>query len=133
MIDVENEVYTMLAQALRAEFPGIDVASEVVSAPASFPHVSCYMGDDYTPIREQTGKNTETFAVMMFQIDIYSNKEQGRKTECKNISKFISDFLFRHNFIRTANIPTPNMNNTSIYRITQRYRVASDGEQFYRR
>lgn len=40
MIDVENQIYTPIAQALREAFPGINVSGEYVRTPSSFPHVS---------------------------------------------------------------------------------------------
>lgn len=133
MIDCENEVYTMVAQALRTEFTGIDVASEYTPVPAAFPHVSVYMADNYTELRDQTNDTEESLAVMMFQVDVYSNKAQGKKTECKTITKFISDLLFAHNFNRSSTIPTPNLNDATIFRLTSRFRVASDGTHFFRR
>jgi len=133
MIDVENEVYTMVAQSLRGQFPGIDVASDYVDAPADLPHVSIYMADNYTPIREQTGSAKEDYVVMTFQVDVYSNKVDGKKTEAKKIANHISDLLHAHNFIRTSQSPMPNLREAGIYRITARYRVGSDGEHFYRR
>ena len=133
MIDCENEVYNMLATALRSEFPGIDVSSEPVNAPSAFPAASIYMADNYTDQNSMTSNTVETTSVMMFQVDVYSNKAQGRKAEAKKISYFISDFLFAHNFIRTAMTPTPNLQNSSIYRLTSRYRVTSDGKSFFRR
>lgn len=48
MIDCENEVYTRVAQVLREKFPGIDVASEYVQSPSSFPHASITQSDSYT-------------------------------------------------------------------------------------
>lgn len=134
MIDLENEVYTMVAQTLRAEFPGIDVASDYVDAPADLPHVSLYMADNYAPIREQSGNvASEDYAVMMFQVDVYSNRVDGKKTEAKTIANFISDLLHAHNFVRVSQAPMPNLRDAGIYRITARYSVASDGESFYRR
>lgn len=133
MIDPENEVYTLVAQSLRAEFPGIDVASEYTPSPAAFPHVSFYMADSYNDLRDQDGRTAESLAVMMFQVDVYSNKAPGKKTECKKISRFISDLLYTKNFLRSSMVPTPNLNDATIYRITSRYRVASDGTHFFRR
>jgi hypothetical protein len=133
MIDCENEVFTMVAQSLRTAFPGIDVASEYIPEPASFPHVSIYMADSYNDLRDQTGSLQESMSTMMFQVDVYSNKTHGKKTECKAINKHICDLLFAHNFVRSSSTPTPNMSNATIYRITSRFRVVSDGEHFYRR
>ena len=33
MIDVENQIYTPIAEALREAFPGIDTSGEYVQAP----------------------------------------------------------------------------------------------------
>lgn len=132
MIDCENEVYTMVATALRSQFPGIDVASDYVDAPSSLPHASIYMADDYAPLREQSN-NPNTYAVLMFQVDVYSNKVDGKKTEAKKIANFISDLLSAHNFTRMSQSPMPNLRDAGIYRITARYRVGTDGESFYRR
>lgn len=40
MIDVENQIYTPIAETLREAFPGIDTSGEYVKAPSAFPHVS---------------------------------------------------------------------------------------------
>ena len=40
MIDVESQIYTPIAEALRAQFPGILVSGEYVNAPTRFPYVS---------------------------------------------------------------------------------------------
>ena len=133
MIDLENEVYTMVATALRNQFPGIDVASDYVDAPAGLPHVSIYMADNYTPMTEQTNSTKEDYVVMMFQVDVYSNKVDGKKTEAKKIANYVSDLLHAHNFIRTSQSPMPNLRDAGIYRITARYRVGSDGDNYYRR
>lgn len=34
MIDVENQIYTPIAEALREAFPGIDTSGEYVKAPS---------------------------------------------------------------------------------------------------
>lgn len=133
MIDCENEVYTRLAKVLREKFPKIDIASEYVKSPSSFPHVSITQSDCYTLAELQDGGTKENMAVAMFEINVYSNKTEGKKTECKKIVKAIDDELYSMNFKRTAMTPVPNLEDATIYRITARYRVATDGKYFYRR
>ena len=48
MIDVESQIYTPIAEALRAQFPGILVSGEYVNAPTRFPYVSLVEQDNYT-------------------------------------------------------------------------------------
>lgn len=133
MIDCENEVYTRVATVLRDRFAGIDIASEYVQSPSSFPHVSITQSDSYTLAGRQNTSLTENLTEVMFEVNVYSNKTEGKKAECKNILKLIDDTLYSMNFRRTAMTPVPNMEDATIYRITARYRVATDGKHFYRR
>ena len=131
MIDCENEVYTRIARVLRDKFPGINIAGEYVNAPSSFPHVSITQSDNSVVSEQMTG--SAEMAQVMFEINIYSNKADGRKTECKSIAKVIDDVMFKMNFKRRALTPIPNMEDATIYRIVARYRVMTDGKYFYRR
>ena len=131
MIDCENEVYTRIARVLRDKFPGINIAGEYVNAPSSFPHVSITQSDNSVVSEQMTG--SAEMAQVMFEINIYSNKADGRKTECKAIAKVIDDVMFRMNFKRMALTPIPNMEDATIYRIVALYRVMTDGKYFYRR
>ena len=130
MIDCENEVYTRIARVLRDKFPGINIAGEYVNAPSSFPHVSITQSDNSVVSEQMTG--SAEMAQVMFEINIYSNKADGRKTECKSIAKVIDDVMFKMNFKRMALTPIPNMEDATIYRIVARYRVMTDGKYFYR-
>jgi hypothetical protein len=47
--------------------------------------------------------------------------------------KVIDDVMFSMNFKRMALTPVPNMEDASIYRLVARYRVMTDGKNFYRR
>lgn len=131
MIDCENEVYTRIARVLRDKFPGINIAGEYVNAPSSFPHVSITQSDNSVVSEQMTG--SAEMAQVMFEINIYSNKADGRKTECKAIAKVVDDVMFRMNFKRMALTPIPNMEDATIYRIVARYRAMTDGKYFYRR
>ena len=131
MIDCENEVYTRIAKVLREKFPGIDIAGEYIQAPSVFPHVSITQSDNSVIANKTTG--SAEMAQVMFEINVYSNKTEGKKTECKAIMKVIDELLFKMNFKRLALTPGPNMEDATIYRMVARYRVATDGKFFYRR
>ena len=132
MNDCENEVYTRIATMLRTQFPGIDLASEYVHTPSSFPHVGIWMADN-SVIQETENTGQGETDLVMFEINIYSNKAKTKKSECKAIAKAIDTLLHSMNFTRLSLIPVPNMENASIYRLVARYRVATDGQYFYRR
>jgi hypothetical protein len=132
MIDCENEVYSMIAARLRHENSLINISSVYLDTPSSFPHVSIEMKDNAIMAKTMDSGDYEV-SVVIFEINIFSNKEEGRKTEAKKIAKVIDDLLRPYNFRRMALTPVPNMEDNSIYRIVARYRVATDGKNFYRR
>lgn len=47
MIDIENQIYTPIAKALRNKFSGIIVSGEYINAPPDFPYVSIVEQDNY--------------------------------------------------------------------------------------
>ena len=133
MINVENEVYSRLTDALSDRFAGIDTASEYVRVPASFPHVSIVMTDSYTALDRADNSPIEKYTVCTFTIDVYSKKQTGRKTECTEILDVIDAILYSLNFRRESRVPVPNLEDSTIYRLTARYTVETDGQYFYRR
>lgn len=133
MIDVESKVYTPIAVALRDAFSGIFVSGEYVKVPSSFPHVSLVEMDNYTSADRLDTADEERFSTLMYEVNVYSNKTSGKKSECKKIIGFIDNLMYKMNFKRLSLAPVPNMDDATIYRMTARYRVETDGENFYRR
>ena len=68
MIDVESQIYTPIAEALRAQFPGILVSGEYVNAPTRFPYVSLVEQDNYTTEAHMDSGDTERFATLMYSV-----------------------------------------------------------------
>lgn len=133
MIDVESKVYTPIAVGLRNAFSGIFVSGEYVKAPSSFPHASIVEMDNHTSTDRMDTSDTERFATIMYEVNVYSNKAVGKKTECKEIMAFIDDLMYKMNFKRLSLAPVPNMDDATIYRMTARYRAETDGTTLYRR
>lgn len=132
MIDVESEVYTPIATALREEFPGVYVTPEYVRAPAKFPHVSIVEADNYLPVQYLDNADSERYAGLMYEVNVYSNKATGRKQEARSIMDQVDRAMYALNFRRTVLTPVPNMEDATIYRLTARYTAATDGTYIYR-
>lgn len=120
MIDVENIIFTRLARALRTQFSGISVYGEFVEAPASFPCVTIVEADNKVYERTRDLSGVEHHAQVMYEINVYSNKANGKKSEAKSISNMIDGMMTDMLFTRTFRGQTPNIDRT-IYRITLRY------------
>lgn len=133
MTDPENEVFTRVAEGLREQFPGVNVSGEYVRAPSRFPHVSVVLADCYSLTDREDSSLREALTGLLFEVNAYSDKASGRKAECKRLLDLTGDILARMNFRRIAQTPVPNLEDGSIYRITARFRGATDGKFFYRR
>ena len=134
MIDVENEIFDAVAKAVRASYPSAFVSGEYIKAPSKFPHVSLIEMSNTSYDRTQTSDGIENHASLMYEVNIYSNKKSGKKSECKAIAALIDNELATLGFSRTMLQPIPNMDNATIYRITGRYTaVISKDKKLYRR
>lgn len=133
MNDIESQIYTPIATALRTAFPGINVSGEYVNAPSAFPHVSIVEQDNYTSEGHQDSSNTEKYSTLMYEVNVYSDKTAGKKSQCKSILALIDSMLYGMNFKRISRTPVPNMENATIYRLVARYRAETDGTTLYRR
>lgn len=132
MNDIESLVFTPIAQEVRTQFPGSFVTGEYVKAPSKFPHVSIVESDNYMSIGHRDTSDAEKYSTVMYEINVYSNKTSGKKTECKQIMALIDHMMYARNFTRLSLTPVPNMEDATIYRITARYRAETDGTQLFR-
>lgn len=133
MIDVENIIFTQLATALRAAYSGISVYGEYVEVPATFPCVTIVEADNQVLKQTRDLSGVEHYAKIMYEINVYSNKGNTKKSQANEISKMIDGMMADLLFTRTFMGQTPNIDRT-IYRITLRYEAVvregiSDGNK----
>lgn len=133
MIDMESALFTELASALRAAYPGVTVTGEYINAPPKFPYVSIVEADNYTDSRYADSGGTECCARLMYDVNIYSNKAGAKKAECRKLLNYIDAMLYEMNFVRISMNPVPNLEDATIYRLNARYEGVTDGERVYRR
>ena len=122
MIDIESELFTDIADALRSIHPGIYVAGEYVPQPPTFPAVSIVEMDNSVYQQGVDSGAIENFATVMYQVDVYSNLVRGKKAECRDIIAHIDSLFAQYGFTRMFLQPVPNFNEATIYRMTGRYR-----------
>lgn len=131
MIEVEAKVFSPIYTALRDQYNGIYVTSEPAPIPSKPLAVSIVQMDSYSSIGKQDNTLEEKFSTVMFQVDVYSNKQSGKKSQCKEVMNFIDNMMFKLNFMRLTLTPVP-MEDSGYYRLTARYRAETDGQTFYR-
>ena len=134
MIDIEREIFDTVAKVVRDEYPDAYVSGEYVKTPPQFPAVFLVEADNSAYVRTQTSDNIENHAELMYEVDIFSNKTSGKKSECKEIASLIDNEMAALGFSRMMLQPIPNMDDATIYRIKGRYRaVASKDKIIFRR
>ena len=131
MIDIEAKVFSPIYEALNTEYSGIYVTSEPTPTPSKALAVSIVQMDSYSSQRKQDNTLTEKFATVMFQVDVYSNKQTGKRSQCKEVMNFVDELMFKMNFMRLNLTPIP-MEDSGYYRLTARYRAETDGQTLYR-
>lgn len=134
MINVETEIFNIIAKAVRTAYPGAYVVGEYINAPAQFPCVSIEEINNTAYDRTQSSGCLENHADITYEVNIYSNKTSGKKSECREIASLIDNEFATLGFSRTMLQPIPNVDDATICRIVGRYMgVVSKDKKVFRR
>ena len=134
MINIENEIFNDVSTRVRTSVPDIYMSGEYVKSPPAFPAVSLVEMDNAQHTSTQTSSEMENHADVMYEVNVYSNKKVGKKSECKKIIALIDEEMTAIGFTRTMLQPIPNMDDATIYRMVARYKaIVSKENVIYRR
>lgn len=134
MIDMEDDIFSEVAEQVYEKYPEVFMTSEYVKSPSSFPCVSLVEIDNATFSSTQTTEGNENHVTVTYELNVYSNRDVGKKSECKEIISFIDELLLGLNFTRTMLEPVPNLEDATIYRMLGRYRaIISKNNTIFRR
>ena len=134
MIDIENDIFNTVATVVREKYPDIYMVGEYVKTPPRFPCTSLMEMDNQSYQRTEDSGSSENHVSVMYEVNIYSNKAVGKKTECKEIAALIDEQMLALGFARTMLQPIPNLDDATIYRMVGRYSaIISKNRVIYRR
>lgn len=126
MIDLESDIFDYVAKALRAAHSGVYVVGEYVETPAKFPAVTLVEADNRVLQRMRTSDDIENGVQSTFEMNVYSNKASGKKSEAKAIANTADEVFASIGFTRTFREQVPNLKDSTIYRIVCRYEAVID-------
>ena len=126
MIDFENEIFTAVATAVRSKHRGTTIKSEYVRSPASFPTVALSEVENVNVDTLMDSSGEEKFAGLGYRLQVFSNKESGKKSEAKAIFKTADEILCGMGFRRRTYSTTPEIYNSTIFSITATYEGIAD-------
>ncbi len=132
MIDLEAKIFTCCYEEVIKEYPNCDVTSEYVNSPSKMPHVSIVEKDNAV-WRNTSDEITENHVALTYEVNVYSNKTTGKKTEAKAIFAVADKALEDMGLRRTSLNESPNLYDTSIYRLTARYKCVANNDFIFRR
>lgn len=134
MIDIYDRVFGTVYRAAKGANGNVTVQDAYIGEPPSFPLVTVQETDNSTASHIIGNRTTENAARVTYQIEVYSNANDTRRSECRAIMAAISDALIASNFDRELLYATPNYADATVYRLTARFRTIADtNNNTYRR
>ena len=101
MIDYEQETFEAVATALRQAYTKIYITGdELTKAPPVFPAVVFRKSNSSINHRYSTFESEEVVVNETYYAEVYSNKENGKTAQCKEITSIINDVMSELRFQR---------------------------------
>lgn len=124
MIDISNELFTMLKQQAEANIEDVKVIGESQGTPSEFPTIT-FEEITNIPTHLDSAKLNK-YARLNYRIQVFSNKKSGKRAEARAIYKVVDEFMQSVGFHATTFSTTPAFYLTDIYQITSTYEAVAD-------
>ncbi len=134
MIDFNNETFTSVATAVRNNHVGTTVTGEYTRMPSKFPTVTLDEIVNVMVDRLEDSSNEERYAGVTYRLQVFSNKQSGKKAEARAIFATADAEMRRMGFRRVTYAVTPEIYDSTIYEIRATYEaiVSRDGHVYAR-
>lgn len=126
MIDIQNEIFTKVATAVRSNHKGTTVTGEYTRRPSKFPAVTLDEIENVTVDSLVDSSKEEKYAGLAYRLQVSSNKTSGKKAEARAIFATADTVIVGLGFQRITYNPTPEIYDSTIYSITATYEAISD-------
>lgn len=126
MIDYLNEIFTSVATKVREEHPGVTITGEYTRQPSKFPTVTLDEIENVTVDSLEDSSSDETFSGLTYRLQVFSNKQSGKKAEARDIFASADRVLRGLGFRRMTYSTTPEIYESTIYSITATYEAIAD-------
>ena len=121
MIDFNNEIFHTVATATRNNHIGVTVIGEYTRQPSQFPMVTIDETRNVMVERLEDSSNEEKFAGVTYRVQIFSNKQSGKRAEARAIFATVDAEMRKMGFRRVTYTTTPEIYESTIYSITATY------------
>lgn len=133
MNTIENDIFTLVDTGLRTEYgdDAIYITGEYNPIPPRLPCVYISEVDNFNAGGDSC--RAEVATGVMYEVQVFSNLQNGKKSEAKKIAKSVDAVLTPLGFTRTMLQPIPNLQDATIYRMVGRYTATVIDNTIYRR
>ena len=126
MINVMNEVFNTVATSVRGVHEGVTVTGEYTRQPSTFPTVTLDENQNVMIDRLEDSSGEERFAGLGYRLQVFSNKQSGKKAEARAIFATADQVMRELGFRRITYTTTPEIYESTIYSITATYEAVAD-------
>lgn len=120
MIDLENDIFTAVAEAVFAAHPGVEVSGEYADTLSHLPAVTIEERDN-TVLQSMRTLKIENAVSVMYEVNVFSNRTTAGKSNAKAIMNTVDNAFEEAGFTRTYKNQVPNYQDKRIFRIVARY------------
>ena len=121
MLDYNNEIFTNVATAVRDNHAGATVTGEYTRMPSKFPAVTLDETQNVMVGWLEDSSNKEQFAGVTYRLQVFSNKQSGKKAEARAIFATADAEMRRMGFRRVTYTTTPEIYDSTVYEISATY------------
>lgn len=134
MLDYANEIFTNVAKTVRDSHAGVTVIGENTRKPSKFPTVTIDESENVMVDRLEDSSKEEKFAGVTYRLQVFSNKQNGKKAEARAIFATADAVMRLLGFQRVTFTTTPEIYESTVYQITATYEaVVSAAGYLYQR
>lgn len=130
MTDIENIIINRINNVLEAAGYHDILKSDYEDVPSEFPCVFFQQFDSYEHTEQHSSSRENNFDTVVFEGDIYSNLNNGARSECKAIVQIIDAEMVSLGFSRTTNQALKPSSPTYKARRFVRYRGVVDTNKY---
>lgn len=121
MLDFQNEIFSTVATDVRSAHVGTTVTGEYTRKPSKFPTVTLDETSNVTVAALVDSSDEEKFAGVTYRLQVFSNKNGGKKAEARAIFATADAAMRKMGFRRITYTTTPEIYDSTIYSVTATY------------
>jgi hypothetical protein len=121
MIDFNSEIFTTVATAVRDKHIATTVTGEYTRRPSKFPAVTLDETSNVMVDRLEDSSNEERYAGVTYRLQVFSNKQNGKKAEARAIFATADAVMRLLGFQRVTFTTTPEIYESTVYQINSTY------------